>query len=456
MRSPFVEFRAEMETLSNITINMNLTMIESLSGEPMESEAIMKEYNSFYRAGTAAAKKNQSTDRYFEMENVYANMKQLGFLQNDRTLKGAQQNPRFVHTTPTTTTVKPAIVNIAMQKQQEQQQHQQPPRRIIPEVKIIEVAHDQYIKPLALQNMQPNEPKKSSIFQDSSTNIEDLKRHIVLLHNLTKQDNGFESKFVVFPNLKKDETTSTTSTTAPPPSTTSQRPKPRTTRVKTTRSSSTSSTTTSTAKPIETTTEMPTTLPPTTTAQTETELPESTTTSYSTTNEQPRTSTLPNDVNQMDDMDMPASERSPALVLIKPTVVEQQQQQQRHESQQEKAKVVDDDFFSRLEQVTSFPQVLLQNDQTPPTLVTDELQTSSTQKTPGGGKNRKNKLGKNRRNNNRKDKNRLCREVGNKFIGNCTFAQKWDDQNQEEDRVSTQLPVNGENKKFNLIIIYCK
>lgn len=68
-----------------------------------------------------------------------------------------------------------------------------------------------YIIPLALKN-QPDEPKKSPIFQESSTNIDDLKRHILMLQNLTKSDNTFQSKFVVFPTLQKQQ-----STTQPPP-----------------------------------------------------------------------------------------------------------------------------------------------------------------------------------------------------------------------------------------------
>lgn len=407
MRSPFVEFRAEIETLSNITINMNLTMIESLSAEnPMDSEQAMKEYNSFYRAGTGAAKKNQSTDRYFEMENVYSNVKQLSFLKD----QNQRQMPR-VPTIPPTTTPKPAIVNIATKTQQ--------PRRVEPEVKIIEVAHEQYsIKPLALQNMQPNEPKKSAIFQDSSTNIEDLKRHIVLLHNLTKQDKGFESKFVVFPNLKKDEPPATTSTSTAKP-------------VTTTSKATTTARPVTTQEPISTTTEVPpttTTLPPTTT---ESELPLSTS-----------TSTLPNDVNLMDDMDMPPSERSPpALVFIKPT------------NTRNLSAVVDDEFFHRLEQVTSFPQVFLQNDQTP-MVPTDETTTkrisqggggSKKQRRQNNGNNKKQQPKKGRK----KDKNRMCKEVGNKFIGNCTFASNWNEKEEQQqqrnaDQISSSLPVNGE------------
>ncbi|XP_037034508.1 protein Wnt-5 isoform X2 [Bradysia coprophila] len=88
------------------------------------------------------------------------------------------------------------------------------------EVTIIEVHDDEYLDdkseterkyiiPLALKNPAA-EPRKSQIFQDSSTNIDDLKRHILMLQNLTKNDQSFQSKFVVFPNLQQNVTEPTT------------------------------------------------------------------------------------------------------------------------------------------------------------------------------------------------------------------------------------------------------
>jgi hypothetical protein len=69
-----------------------------------------------------------------------------------------------------------------------------------------------YPIPLALTKTSENE-KTASIFHGSSTNIDDLKRHILLLQNLTKSDNNFQSKFVVFPSLQKNRTTTTSTTT---------------------------------------------------------------------------------------------------------------------------------------------------------------------------------------------------------------------------------------------------
>ncbi|XP_058060068.1 protein Wnt-5 [Anopheles bellator] len=64
-----------------------------------------------------------------------------------------------------------------------------------------------YIIPLALKTSANDKEKTSSLFHGSSTNIEDLKRHILMLQNLTQSDKNFQSKFVVFPSLQKNGTT---------------------------------------------------------------------------------------------------------------------------------------------------------------------------------------------------------------------------------------------------------
>ncbi|XP_033150752.1 protein Wnt-5 isoform X2 [Drosophila busckii] len=40
---------------------------------------------------------------------------------------------------------------------------------------------------------------------EPTSNIDDLKKHILFLHNMTKSDNNFESKFVKFPSLQKEK-----------------------------------------------------------------------------------------------------------------------------------------------------------------------------------------------------------------------------------------------------------
>lgn len=77
--------------------------------------------------------------------------------------------------------------------------------RIEEEIVELEDRRDRkYIVPLALKN-PTEEPKRSPLFQESTPNIEDLKKHILMLQNLTKNDKNFQSKFVVFPNLQKNQ-----------------------------------------------------------------------------------------------------------------------------------------------------------------------------------------------------------------------------------------------------------
>lgn len=85
-----------------------------------------------------------------------------------------------------------------------------------------------YIIPLALKVATPiattsttttttTSTRKPPILPDTSPNIDDLKRHILMLQNLTKNDENFQSKFVVFPNLQRptDLPSPTLSSTTP-------------------------------------------------------------------------------------------------------------------------------------------------------------------------------------------------------------------------------------------------
>lgn len=62
-------------------------------------------------------------------------------------------------------------------------------------------------------------PTTTTAAPDFASNINELKNHILFLQNMTKHDNNFQSKFVVFPGMQKDRfgniitTTPTTTTT---------------------------------------------------------------------------------------------------------------------------------------------------------------------------------------------------------------------------------------------------
>ncbi|XP_020798645.1 protein Wnt-5 [Drosophila serrata] len=84
-----------------------------------------------------------------------------------------------------------------------------------------------FIVPMALKNISPDprligtNPASSVLKNDKITitststteqlavsptsNIDDLKKHILFLHNMTKTNTNFESKFVKFPSLQKDK-----------------------------------------------------------------------------------------------------------------------------------------------------------------------------------------------------------------------------------------------------------
>uniref|UniRef100_A0A1B0EZB1 Protein Wnt n=1 Tax=Lutzomyia longipalpis TaxID=7200 RepID=A0A1B0EZB1_LUTLO len=219
-----------------------------------------------------------------------------------------------------------------------------------------------YIIPMALkQQHNTKEPRKSSIFRDSATttNIDDLKRHIVMLHNITKHDRSFKSKFVQFPSLRRHHANDTAINI--------------------------------------TTTHRPGDPPPTTTPHPVAVL-----------NPLPKTQDILRDTDEerMDEVDL--------------------------------------DFLVREEKVTIVPQVFLQNDQTPIVAVAPENSSTphvrinhenlptTTAKSPTRKKlqednedvkNGKKMTGSRRRK--KKQPNKVCKEIDDKVIGNCTLATAW-------------------------------
>lgn len=86
-----------------------------------------------------------------------------------------------------------------------------------------------YIIPLALKTTSTLE--KESIpppvqLQSPASNIDDLKRHILMLQNFTKNDKNFQSKFVVFPKLQRNTTEAPTVTSTVRPIRTTSMPFP--------------------------------------------------------------------------------------------------------------------------------------------------------------------------------------------------------------------------------------
>lgn len=191
LKSPFIEFKNDLEILSNLSISLNTSDHQQhgfgnsmMNGNPFSYPIDMKP--------------NLTTQQqYLEVME-----KQQG------TTIPLTENP---------------IVVAAMNSKKEV---------TLIEVKDMEngdraIDHidRKYIIPLALKTPTTLPTRKAPILPDSSPNIDDLKRHILMLQNLTKNDENFQSKFVVFPSLRNTTTsTTTTTTTTTTTSTTTQRP----------------------------------------------------------------------------------------------------------------------------------------------------------------------------------------------------------------------------------------
>ncbi|XP_019892373.1 protein Wnt-5 [Musca domestica] len=219
IKSPFIEFRNEFEVLANNSIALNITKDEQAL---MHQEGLRK-------LGTF-------------IKPVDLRDSETGFVKANLTKKIATPMP---------------------QQRTQTQRRMHPIQEEMDQKQIILLDEDtdenglpasltdedrKFIVPMALKNSQPDPRWAQSMARSSmlsaptakpstttttkkpttpatpefASNIEDLKKHILFLQNLTKHDSNFQSKFVVFPSLQKDKqgrpitTTSTTTTTASP------------------------------------------------------------------------------------------------------------------------------------------------------------------------------------------------------------------------------------------------
>lgn len=184
MKSPFIEFKAEAEVLSNVSVSLNASATEKgLQQHKTGIQSLSTFIHPINQSSDTTSSSNKKTQDVIQPKPTNVNIMQQNRVEN-------VENP--------------VIEDMNNKK----------------EVTIIEVRDDEYLDdkseterkyiiPLALKNPAA-EPRKSQIFQDSSTNIDDLKRHILMLQNLTKNDQSFQSKFVVFPNLQQNVSEPTT------------------------------------------------------------------------------------------------------------------------------------------------------------------------------------------------------------------------------------------------------
>lgn len=178
LKSPFIEFKAQMEVLSNLSITLNTTDPNGSFGNNMMSG------NSFSYPLEAAG--NHTVQKqYLDMVK-----------KQQKWMIPSTENP---------------IVLAAMNNKKEvtliESKEQMDGKRSIDHI------DRKYIIPLALKVATPSitttttttttSTRKPPVLPDTSPNIDDLKRHILMLQNLTKNDENFQSKFVVFPSLQR-------------------------------------------------------------------------------------------------------------------------------------------------------------------------------------------------------------------------------------------------------------
>lgn len=190
IKSPFIEFTAEIESLSNDTALFNFT--HHLNVIPSKQIVLTTSTSTTTTTTTTTTTQAPTT-----AHNVI-NFGNVDFWS------------MFKHPTVT------SPIRYASDEKVDIVEHGERAEPLVTENK-------KYIIPLALKTTSSEKEKKSTVFQDTSLHIDDLKNHILMLQNFAQQDINFQSKFVVFPHLSN--ATSTTMET-PTPNPVSSKPVP--------------------------------------------------------------------------------------------------------------------------------------------------------------------------------------------------------------------------------------
>ncbi|XP_053679016.1 protein Wnt-5-like [Anopheles nili] len=222
IKSPFIVFRVEQEVLSNNSVLLNLTDIRNKLKSVHNLDHFIRPIDS-------------NNERKIPKKDHIVSNNQGGRLANGGTVSSPAAPPVFSAESAFgggnisitfLTTVVPSFVNHFEKSSSDGGGHEASP--ILPikgkyasSSNIGSTDHmisdddggggkkeRKYIIPLALKTSTNEKEKTSSVFHGSSTNIDDLKRHILMLQNLTQSDKNFQSKFVVFPSLQKNGTIS--------------------------------------------------------------------------------------------------------------------------------------------------------------------------------------------------------------------------------------------------------
>ncbi|XP_017042079.1 protein Wnt-5 [Drosophila ficusphila] len=197
LKSPFIEFGSQEEQLANSSIPLNITKDEQAY---MHQEGLRK-LGTFIKpvdlrdSETGFVKADLTKRLVFDPPNITSrpihpiqeemDQKQIILLDEDTdenglpasltdedrkfivpmALKNVSPDPRWVATTTATTPIPSALPQM------------------------------QRVPSAAMAQLEG----------DPTSNIDDLKKHILFLHNMTQTNSNFESKFVKFPSLQKDK-----------------------------------------------------------------------------------------------------------------------------------------------------------------------------------------------------------------------------------------------------------
>uniref|UniRef100_A0A182PTW3 Protein Wnt n=1 Tax=Anopheles epiroticus TaxID=199890 RepID=A0A182PTW3_9DIPT len=236
VKSPFIVFRTEHEVLSNNSVLLNLTDISNKLRSVHNLDHFIRPIDG--NADGKNARKDQFASKGIaggKLGSVGSNPSTIAsssVFSAESAFSSGNISITFL------TTVAPSFINHFEKSADTNEQHGARPilttRNKVPSPSVLGagdhmISDDdgsggsgkkdrKYIIPLALKTSTSEKEKISSVFHGSSTNIDDLKRHILMLQNLTQSDKNFQSKFVVFPSLQKNGTERTgpvVSTTAP-------------------------------------------------------------------------------------------------------------------------------------------------------------------------------------------------------------------------------------------------
>lgn len=190
LKSPFIEFKPNVETLSNLSISLNT------SDQHVGFANSMMSSNSFSYPLDAAG--NHTVQKHY-LDLVKKHHKWTIPTTENTIVLNAMNNKKEV-------TMIDAKEFLADAKRAIEQIDQKfiVPLNLPLALKSASNIMSTTTKTTTTTTATTTTTRKPPVLPDQSPNIDDLKRHILMLQNLTKNDENFQSKFVVFPSLRRN------------------------------------------------------------------------------------------------------------------------------------------------------------------------------------------------------------------------------------------------------------